>query len=151
MKSTRPKFSPSAAPAAAPAPSIAIVRPATDERRPGRTGRYLVSMRRTAVSDGINALRDRAGLKVASSSDFDSHVMTAAGVTGADALVLEHLGIAVVAAPPEQVGTVRLAAAEGGPLWHVTAERFVHVALPPPNTAAGQFVGANTSLASYLA
>src|SRR5262249_17504175 len=95
---------------------------------PGFTGRYLVSMHKDGVSDGVKLLRTKAGLNIAATSDFGGGVIKAAGGGGANAFMLEHLGIAVIEAPQDQLGIIKAAAAERGPVRQMTRERYVHVA-----------------------
>jgi subtilisin len=107
---------------------IAVV-PQQTRGAPGFTGRYLVSMHKGGISDGLKLLRTKARLKVAATSDFGGGVIRAAGARGANAFMLERLGIAVVEAPADQLSIIA-AAAGNGPVRQVTRERYVHIASP---------------------
>jgi subtilisin len=89
---------------------------------PGTTGRFLVLLREDGAP-GVKALSNLAGVKVASSADFTEGV-TAEGLGGADGLVFEDLGVAVVDAPPDQVSS--LMAAGDSAILAVEPERIVH-------------------------
>jgi hypothetical protein len=63
------------------------------------TGRFLVTFKEGAVSEGIQALSAR-GLRTADARDFAGQAMTAAGIAGADGVVLPEIGVAMIAAAP---------------------------------------------------
>jgi subtilisin len=107
---------------------------------PGTTGRFLVLMREGDSKSGVKALRAAGGMKVASSSDFDAGAVDAGKLAGADGVMLEKLGVAILDAPPEQINEMRLAAADGeSAILAVEPERIVHVAmLPTPSITAGE-------------
>jgi len=62
------------------------------------TGRYLVTFKEGAAKEGAQALSAR-GLRTADARDFADQAITAAGVAGADGIVLPEIGVAVIAAP----------------------------------------------------
>ena len=102
---------------------------------PGTTGRFLVLLRENGAP-GAKALSNLVGVRVASTADFTEGV-TAEGLGGADGLVFEDLGVAVVDAPPDQVSS--LMAAGDSAILAVEPERIVHAisetmlpGLPPP-------------------
>ena len=64
--------------------------------QPGFTGRFLVSFEPDAASDVFATLRDRAGVRAASSRE-----VSAEAAPGED-LVFEEIGVAVVSASPDQ-------------------------------------------------
>jgi subtilisin family serine protease len=108
--------------------------PPTDAPRvplgPQLTGRYLVVFRAAGDAGIPKALRDKAGLTMASSSDFDRAAITAAKLGGADGVYLERLGIAITSAPPQQLAP--LTAAPGGAgIIAVEPEHYVYLFADP--------------------
>src|SRR6266496_628554 len=73
---------------------------------PGTTGRYLILMREDAVKAGVKALSETAGLKVASTADYEDGGVEADQLAGADAILFEDLGVVVVDTPPEQIRAI---------------------------------------------
>lgn len=113
---------------------------------PGTTGRYLVLLREGATEAGVKTLRSSAGLSVAHAADFTG--AAAAGASGADAIVFDRLGVAVVSAPPDQVHGLHAAAAGDSAIQAIEPERVVYaiqdgfpgigaVPSPPPPAPAG--------------
>jgi subtilisin family serine protease len=103
---------------------------------PAFTGRYLVLCRETGATGMPKALRDKAGLTVASSSDFPRGAVDAAKLGGADGVYLETLGVVVTAAPPAQLGPMMNAPGAGG-IIAVEPERYVYVfQIPRPSDYA---------------
>jgi subtilisin len=92
---------------------------------PGTTGRFLVLMREDAMKSGVRALSEGGGLKVASTADFDKEGVSAEGLAGAEALVFENLGIAVVDTPPDQMHSISAAAADDNAILAIEPERVV--------------------------
>ncbi len=90
------------------------------------TGRYLLLGRQANDAGLPRLLRDKAGLTIASSSDFPRGTPDLTRFGGADGIYLEQLGIAVTASAPEQLGP--LAGPTGsGDLLSVERERIVYV------------------------
>ncbi len=81
---------------------------------PGTTGRYLVLMSEDAVASGVRALRDVAGLEVASARDFENGAVDSQTMGEAEAIIFENLGVAVVDTPPEQLRSLRAASDDSG-------------------------------------
>ncbi len=103
-------------------------RPAAPPAGPQQfTGRYLVLGQPNDTSLP-KMLRDRAGLRIASASDFPQGAVDAAGLAGADGVYLDLLGVAVTSSSPEQMGP--LSASSGGPLA-IEPERYVFALSPP--------------------
>ncbi len=96
---------------------------------PGTTGRYLVLMREGGAKAGLKALRDTAGLRVASTSDFAEGAVEGKQLAEAEAILFEDLGVAVVDTPPEQIQALSAAAAEENAILAIEPERVVY-ALP---------------------
>src|SRR4051794_9123039 len=90
----------------------------------GTTGRSLVLLKDGATDAGVRLLSDKVGLRVARSADFESGVLSA-DVSGADSVVFEEIGVAVVRGDPSQ--HLALASiAEDGPFAIVEPERVVY-------------------------
>lgn len=96
---------------------------------PGTTGRYLVLMREDAVKAGVKALKDSAGLRVASTSDFADGAVGGEELAEAEAILFEDLGVVVVDTPPEQIQTLSAMAGEENAILAIEPERVVY-ALP---------------------
>jgi subtilisin family serine protease len=94
----------------------------------GGTGRFLVLMRDEDGGAAAKLLSDRVGLRVARSSDFKASA-TPSEVAGAEGVVYEELGVAVVDADPEQYESLAAAETAGSAVAVVEPERIVY-ALP---------------------
>lgn len=70
--------------------------PADNELPTGPTGRFLVTMAHGSQRKLIEILKDTAGLEACSTADFDDAAVNNKDLGQADAMILEHLGIAVV-------------------------------------------------------
>jgi subtilisin family serine protease len=93
---------------------------------PGTTGKYLVLMREGSVKACVKALTDVAGLRVASTSDFDEDGVSAEGLEGAEALVFDNLSVAIVDTPPEQINAISAAASDDNAILAIEPERIVY-------------------------
>jgi subtilisin family serine protease len=93
--------------------------------QPVPTGRYLLLCRTVGDSNTPKALRDKAGLTLATSSDFDRATMGVAQFGGADGLYLETLGVVVTSVPPAQLAPLMTAPGAGG-LVAVEPEYYVY-------------------------
>lgn len=112
------------------------------------TGRYVVVFA-DADTDSSEALRTIAGVSaVASSRDFDDQALDMAEAAGAEAVALQELGIAVVAADPEQVGALQTSAQARGNVVAVVPELIHHV-MPSSDYVRG-YVDGVTDLAGRL-
>jgi subtilisin family serine protease len=89
------------------------------------TGRYIVIFADVPSKQIVTSLEQGSGLRVASSSDFDSRAIERPSDSGNSAMYFEALGIAVVDAHPEQLQKVRVAAANG---MLVIPERYMYSA-----------------------
>ena len=89
------------------------------------TGRYLVLCRETHDANVPKALRDKAGLRIASSDDFPRGAIHAAGLDGADGIYFEALGVAVTSSAPNQLAPLMDASGSSG-ILAVEPERIVY-------------------------
>lgn len=86
--------------------------PSGYEGSDGLTPGFLVTFRDADVKQGLAMIRDHAGIaSMAMSSDFSDGDMDAAQFAGADGIVFERLGVAVLNAAPDQVQGLSAAAA----------------------------------------
>lgn len=112
------------------------------------TGRYVVVFADVDI-DSSEALRSIAGVSaVASSRDFDDQAVDMAEAAGAEAVALQELGIAVVAADPDQVGALQTSAQARGNVVAVVPELIHHVM--PSSDYVGGYVDGVTDLAGRL-
>lgn len=109
------------------------------------TGRYLILYRNTLDTNVPRALRDRAGLTMASASDFPSSAVDAARLNGADGIYFEQLGVAVTSPAPDQLTALTRGTASDG-ILATERERVVYIDVVPPRdytmTTAPAFAGA---------
>lgn len=83
----------------------------------------------------MKTLRDKAGLRVAASSDFPRGTVDATGFGGADGVYLEQLGIAVASSAPEQLAPL-MGPAGAGDVLTVERERIIYALhIPHPDHA----------------
>jgi subtilisin family serine protease len=90
---------------------------------PAYTGRYLVLMPEDNLSSNIQVLEQSAGLHVARASEYEETQLDTDTLDGADAVVFDTLGVAVVSAPPDQISFIAEAADQGAMV--VEPERYV--------------------------
>ncbi|PPK71013.1 S8 family serine peptidase [Actinokineospora auranticolor] len=105
------------------------------------TGRYLVLLADDAVAAGTHELRRVAGISTASTAE-------AAGVdfAGAENLVYDRLGVAVVDADTEQAAALARAVDEPGPIVALEAERRVYaISTEAPDAEVAAPAGADES------
>src|SRR4051794_28582278 len=79
-------------------------------RRSESTGRYLVLLGDGSPSSTMSALGEQAGMNVASSRDFEGGDVRLGELGGADAVVFDTLGVAVVNTEPGQMEALSAAA-----------------------------------------
>ena len=118
--------------------------PDTSARKSGPaqfTGRYLVLGHEAGGGRLPALLRDHAGLRVASSSDFPRGTADAAWFGGADGLYLEWLGVVITASAPDQVTRLTTATSRGDFLA-VERERVVYAIHIPERDQAPEAVPA---------
>jgi hypothetical protein len=93
----------------------------------GPTGRYLVSLRNGSQTSLIKALKHSAGLSAMSSADFEAAAIEGKDIEKAEALIFEHLGVAVIQADPGQVSSLENAVADNtNPVLGVEPEEYVY-------------------------
>lgn len=90
------------------------------------TGRYLVLMREGSVKSNIEALKNAAGVKVASTSDFKKGAVNMETLGGAQAVLFESLNVAVVDAPADQTEALSFSIKADNPVMAMEPERIVH-------------------------
>ncbi len=107
--------------------------------RPEFTGRSLVLGHRANDAGLPRMLRDKAGLTLASFSDFPAGSADLARFGGADGIYLERLGVAITAGTPEQHGRLSAPAA-GTDRLIVEREQVVYLFQVParPNPSVSQ-------------
>lgn len=93
----------------------------------GPTGRYLVTMAPGSQKSLISMLKDSAGLTAASSADFDASEANIEDLGGADALIFEHLSIAVISGEDsEQIQSLEMSVSnDDNPIISVEPEDYV--------------------------
>ena len=94
----------------------------------GPTGRFLITMAPGSQRNLIKTLKDSAGLNAASTADFDdSKKADIESLGGADALILEHLSVAVVSGNDAQrIQSLEVAVADDtNPVVAVEPEEYV--------------------------
>src|SRR5258708_3660610 len=84
--------------------------PAVGEAQTGgdSTGKYLVLLRDDGVKEGLQAIKETAGLKeVCNTADYEGGAVTMADAEKAEVFILDKLKVAVVDADPTQLGGLR--------------------------------------------
>lgn len=93
----------------------------------GPTGRYLVVMRDVGHKSMAKALKSVAGLNAASTADFEGAALTERDIGKSDALIFEHLGVALVDVDLSQLSSIESAVADNSnPIMSVEPEEYVH-------------------------
>lgn len=93
----------------------------------GPTGRFLITMAPGSQRNLIKTLKDSAGLSAASTADFDDSKPNMESLGGADAMILEHLSVAVVSGnDAQQIQSLEMAVADdSNPIVAVEPEEYV--------------------------
>ncbi len=110
----------------APQTAAEPTQPHNQEAAAETTGRYLVLMREGSTKNNVEALKNAAGVKVASSSDFKKNAVNMETLGGAQAMLFESLNVAVVDAPPEQTEALSFAIRTDNPILAMEPERVVY-------------------------
>ncbi len=102
--------------------------PSAGTANPGEfTGKYLVLLRDNGVKEGLQAIRNAAGLKeVCNAADYSGAAVEMADADRAEVFVLDKLKVAVVDADPTQLGGLQAAAAEDGAVLALEPERIMY-------------------------
>jgi subtilisin len=91
----------------------------------GTTGRYLVLFREDSLKEARKVMASAASMSVSAASDFaESGIPSDLG--GADAVVFENIGVAVVNTPPDQLESLSIAATEDSPILVIEPEKYVY-------------------------
>lgn len=108
-------------------PSVETNQPLNSGAMPGETtGRYLILMAEGSAKNNVEALKSFAGITASSTSDFKKGAVNMETLGGAQAVVFESLGVAVMDAPPDQVEAVSFAISGDNPIMIVEPERIVY-------------------------
>lgn len=92
----------------------------------GPTGRTLVTLRDADQQTLTKALKDVAGLSAATTADWVGAEVTEDDIGKANALIFEHLGVAVIDADPNQISALRMAVSDNSnPILAVEPEEYV--------------------------
>ena len=93
----------------------------------GPTGRFLITMVPGSQRSLIKTLKDKAGVNAASSADSDDAKADVVSLGGADALLFEHLSVAVVSGDDaDKIQSLESAVADdSNPIVAVEAEEYV--------------------------
>lgn len=103
------------------------------------TGKFLVLFREDGMKEGLQAIKNAAGLsEVCSTADYDGGAVEMADAQGAEVFALDKLRVAVVDADPTQASGLRAAADDDGAILAVEPERVMY-ALSAPESPGGQF------------
>jgi subtilisin family serine protease len=95
----------------------------TPAPRPGYTGRYLVLLQEGAVTEGADAL-SAAQMNTVSASSFDAGDVPSDEISDLDAVIFDHIGVALVDATPEQLARLRDSTAGPSPILAIEPERI---------------------------
>ncbi len=102
-----------------------------DSPQAEETGRYIITYRPEATTEAMRSLTDTAGMRVANAKDYNDSAVSFGALGSADALVLPEVGIAVVAAAPDQVERLGVRAADDSAILAIEPERFVYAISSP--------------------
>jgi subtilisin family serine protease len=93
----------------------------------GPTGRFLITMAPGSQRSLIKTLKDSAGIVAATTADSDSSRADIEGFDGADALIFEHLSVAVVSGEDaNRIQSLEMAVADdSNPIVAIEAEEYV--------------------------
>jgi subtilisin family serine protease len=129
----------------------------------GLTGRYLVLFREDATPEAMEKVAGASGLRMAHSSDFSAAASIGVESTfdEADGIVLDELKVAIVSAPPQQVGFLSARGDTDQAILSVEPERYVYAmeglqqqTFPSPRTQAseapGEYARGFRDASSYL-
>jgi len=105
---------------------------ATPESDGEFTGKYLVLLRDDGVKEGLQAIKNAAGLSdVCNAADYEGGGVSMAQAEQAEVLVLDKLKVAVVDADPTQLGGLRSAVVADGSILAIEPERIMYALSAP--------------------
>jgi subtilisin family serine protease len=91
------------------------------------TGRSIVVFRDIAPSRRARFLKEVAAFSnVASAADFDNSAMVVDQVSGADAVIFDEIGVAVVTPDPSQLNALHVSAEEDSPILVIEPEQVMY-------------------------
>lgn len=112
---------------ASPSPQAPIPSAGSGEPTGEFTGKYLVLLRDDGVKEGLQAIKNVAGLsEVCNAADYSGGAVKMAEAQGAEVLLLDKLKVAVVDADPTQAGALQAAAADDSAILAVEPERIMY-------------------------
>lgn len=91
----------------------------------GTTGRYLVLLKEDGVKEATRLMASSASMKVSAAADFGEDAIPN-DLDGADAVVFENIGVAVVDTPPDQFDALSVAATDDSPIMFIEPEQHVY-------------------------
>ncbi|MBE9124624.1 MULTISPECIES: S8 family peptidase [unclassified Coleofasciculus] len=95
--------------------------------QPETTGRYLVLLPEDEIEAGMQTLRDSAGISsVARTAESEGNALPPEQLQGADTVVFDQLGVAVVTLEPEQLRSINAATTNTSPILALEPERVVY-------------------------
>jgi len=94
---------------------------------PSKTGRFLITFKEGAATEGMKHLKSVRGFRTATSADFKNHAVVFEDAGDADALVFPEIGVAVVGseAAAARGMTKGLSIAEDSPMQSIDPEYFM--------------------------
>jgi len=96
------------------------------------TGKYLVLLREDGVREGLEAIKDVAGLKeVCNAADYEGAAVEMTEVAAAEVFVLDKLKVAVVHADPTQLRGLQASGAVDGAILAVEPEQIMYALTDP--------------------
>ena len=102
------------------------ISPETSMVEQGTTGRFLVLLGDDAVDTGVQTLSRAAGLRTARMEGVEDAGADIGALADGEAIVFETLGVAVVAAPSDQIQALRAVPAEESGMLMIEPERIVY-------------------------
>ena len=100
------------------------------------TGKTLVLLRDNGLQEGLQAIRNAAGLtQVCNAADYTDGAVEMADAGNAEVFLLDHLKLAVVNADPNQLSGLHAAADDDGAIIAVEPERMMYALATTPGAA----------------
>lgn len=102
-------------------PAGLVAGEAAGVRDTGQPRRFIARLRKDAVRAAATDFSKDAGMRVASTADFNEGAVVPDEMGDSDVIILDKLGFAIIKAPEDQVAALEVA--EGGPIESVRPER----------------------------